>query len=81
MTRLGAKQVEKLRIFRPGSFAVVGDAHLRRLAALGLVKAHGPDGDSFYGITSAGLRALADAADAGRLDLGVSPAMLPKERP
>lgn len=74
MTRrpLGPKQIEALRIFRPGSFAIVGDKQLRRLAQLGLLKAHGPEGDSFYGITSAGLRALADAADAGRLDLSMN---------
>lgn len=73
--RLGTKQIEALRIFRPGSFAVCGDKQLRRLAELGLVKAHGPSGDSFYGITSAGLRALADAVDEGRLDLSCPPGL------
>lgn len=80
MTRkLGPKQIKTLSIFRPGSFAVCGDKQLRRLAELGLVKAHGSCGDSFYGITSAGLRALADAADDGRLDLGISPELAKTE--
>jgi len=66
--RLGIRQLETLRAVGTHAALVVPDKTSRRLCALGLMVAHGDDG-SFAAITPAGLRALADAVDAGRLTL------------
>lgn len=72
MTRLGPKQLALLRTVGTSSALVVASATSRRLCALGLMRAHGTDG-SFAAITPAGLRALADAAEAGRIELFAMP--------
>ncbi|NEI52681.1 hypothetical protein GR217_34245 [Rhizobium leguminosarum] len=61
-----------LRAAGTTSALVVPCATSRRLCDLGLMKAHGQNG-SFTGITAAGLRALADAVDAGKIDLFIMP--------
>lgn len=76
MTSLGPKQLALLRTVGTSSALVVASATSRRLCALGLMRAHGTDG-SFAAITPAGLRALADAAEAGRIDLFVPPERKP----
>lgn len=68
MIRLGKPQLERLRGIGTSAALVVPDAMSRRLCELGLLKAHGKDG-SFSAITPSGLRALADAAEAGRIEL------------
>ncbi|HRP26369.1 hypothetical protein [Thauera sp.] len=68
MTRLGPKQLALLRTVGTSSALVVASATSRRLCALGLMRAHGTDG-SFAAITPAGLRALADAVEAGRVEM------------
>ena len=72
--RLGIRQLELLRGIGTTGALVVGNKTSRRLCALGLMKAHGRDG-SFAAITPAGLRALADAAEAGRIELFRMPEM------
>lgn len=66
--RLGRRQLELLRKIGCLSALVVPSATSRRLCELGLMKSHGDDG-SFAAITPAGLRAVADAADAGKIEL------------
>jgi hypothetical protein len=73
---LGKRQLELLRDIGPMCALVLPDKTSRRLCALGLMFAHGVDG-SFAAITPAGLRALADAADAGKIALFT----LPEDRP
>lgn len=73
---LGKKQLEMLRLVGTHSALVVPCARSRRLCDLGLMKAHGTDG-SFAAATPAGLRALADAVDAGKMDLFVMPERKP----
>jgi hypothetical protein len=67
--RLGKRQLELLRGVGPGAAVVVPDNMTRRLCSLGLMKAHGGEDGSFAAVTPNGLRALADAADAGRISL------------
>jgi len=69
--RLGKHQLAMLRTVGTTSALVVPDKTSRRLVELGLMAAE-PDG-SFASITPNGLRALADAADAGRVTLFVMP--------
>lgn len=68
MTRLGAKQLKFMSGLSGGKSAIiVGNSDIRRLAARGLLRPLGENGDSFYVITSALLRAVADAMDNGAL--------------
>lgn len=69
MKALGDKQLEQLGILAcPGSMLVSGpNRQTRSLVKRGLCKADA-DGNGVT-ITAAGLRALADAAEAGRVDL------------
>ena len=77
--RLGKHQLRLLRVLAGGCFLIVPDRLSRGLVAKGLAKEWRPD--SFVGITSDGLRALADAADRGRFDLSWKPADQTKDRP
>lgn len=65
--KLGMRQLEMLRSVGTRSAVVVADPLTRRLCELGLMAEARPD--SFAHITPDGLRALADAADAGRIEL------------
>jgi hypothetical protein len=67
--RLGKHQLELLRNLGATSAVVAPDKTTRRLCALGLMHAHGGKDGSFAAITPAGLRALADAVDAGKIRL------------
>jgi len=68
MRPLGAKQRNLLRMLaNPANAAVVADAVSASLVRRGLLAAE-PDG-SFAHVTAAGLRALADEIDAGRVEL------------
>jgi hypothetical protein len=69
--RLGPRQLAMLRAVGTTCAVVVPDRLSRRLCELGLMTAEA-DG-SFARITPAGLRALADAAEAGRVTLFVMP--------
>ena len=69
--RLGARQLEMLKVIGTTSALVVPCPISRRLCEIGLLQAEA-DG-SFARITPAGLRALADAAEAGRIALFVLP--------
>lgn len=66
--RLGVRQLTLLRNVGTTASVVVPDALTRRLCDIGFLKAHGPGG-SFAAVTPAGLRALADAVEAGRIGL------------
>jgi hypothetical protein len=70
--KLGKKQLEMLRSVGTTAALVVPDTISRRLCELGLMKAAGADG-SFAHNTPAGLRALAEAAEQGRITLFVMP--------
>ncbi|MEL7090226.1 MAG: hypothetical protein AAFN94_00690 [Pseudomonadota bacterium] len=63
--RLGIRRLELLRTLSSRLVLLIGDQRTARLAELGLVES-AADGH-FVRITAAGLRAVADAADAGRL--------------
>lgn len=63
--RLGIRQLRTLRTLSTRLVQVIGDKHTARLCELGLCES-APDGNMVR-ITAAGLRAVADAADAGRL--------------
>ena len=65
--KLGIRQLELLRAVGTHCAVVVIDPLARRLCDLGLMKEARPN--SFAHITPDGLRALADAADAGRIEL------------
>lgn len=65
--RLGNRQLKTLRSLSVVGAIIVGDREIRRLRDMGLLNAAGDD--SFFHITPNGLRALADAADAGRIEL------------
>lgn len=65
--RLGIRQLEMLRTLSTRLVLVVGNSRTRRLCELGLCESL-PNG-SMVRITANGLRALADAADAGRLPI------------
>lgn len=69
MKALGKRQEQRLAALALGSFQIVAsDRVAQSLARRGLTKAAGRDADAFHRITPAGLRALADAMQAGRLD-------------
>lgn len=71
MTRpLGKRQLERLlAMASPSSLQVVGCAESRSLVKRGLLKPYFADNpDAWHRITPAGMRALADAFEAGRLD-------------
>ncbi|ARO22889.1 hypothetical protein TAL182_CH01076 [Rhizobium sp. TAL182] len=70
--RLGIRQLELLRTIGTTSALVVSNPVSRRLCELGLMQSSDRDG-SFAYVTPAGLRALADAAEAGRVTLFVMP--------
>jgi hypothetical protein len=65
--RLGPQQLEQLHRVGTTMAVAVPTPMTRRLVALGLMQAE-PDG-ALARLTPAGLRALADAADAGRIVL------------
>jgi hypothetical protein len=71
MTRpLGKLQLERLMgMASPSMLQIVGCAISKSLVKRGLLKPHFPDKpDAWHRITPAGMRALADAYEAGRLD-------------
>lgn len=71
MTRpLGKLQLERLMgLASPSCLLVVGDALSKSLVARGLLKPHFSEKpDAWHRITASGLRALADAYEAGQLD-------------
>lgn len=75
--RIGKNQIDLLRcIARPGTALVVGDKISRSLVARGMAHEFGPD--RWITITPSGLRALADAAETGRLELQFSPSAKPE---
>lgn len=66
---LGSKQRELLgALASPTRFMIVGNSVAESLARRGLLAAQGKEGKSFYQITPAGLRALADEWEEGRLE-------------
>ena len=74
MRPLGNKQRELLgQLGSPGRFLIVGDKVAESLARRGLLAAQGKNADSFYQITPAGLRALADEWESGRLEFKLDP--------
>ena len=67
MTPLGNKQLRSLKaIGSPGTALVVADRHSRSLVKRGLAAKATPGG--MVHITASGLRALADAVEAGRIN-------------
>lgn len=74
--KLGKRQLEILLSVGCTSAIIVPTPITKRLCEIGLMKSHGPDG-SFASITPAGLRALADAVDAGSIQLFVMPERRP----
>lgn len=85
MARLGKKQLGFLAGMvgtgvGTGRAAVVGDALIHSLVARGCMRPLGPQGDSFFVVTPAGLRAVADALDAGTIPAVTIDAFKPKER-
>lgn len=78
MTRLGPKQLDLLRRIGTTSALVVPTAMSRRLVDLGMMQAE--DDGSLARITPKGLRALADAVDAGRVILFDPVAVLERMR-
>lgn len=77
--RIGPKQLQLLRVLAGPVALVVACARSRSLTARGLLREAAPG--AFVHITSAGLRALADAADAGRIRLEVLPTPTTGEPP
>ena len=69
--RLGKRELRLLRTLGAAHAVVVPDRLTRRLVEKGLCEAE--DDGSFCRMTPAGLRALADAADAGRITLWIMP--------
>jgi hypothetical protein len=68
MARLGKNQLAFLaRMTGQGRAVVVGDKLIRSLAKAGFMTALSHNGDSFYVVTAAGLRAVADALDNGAI--------------
>lgn len=67
---LGKLQLERLaHMTALGRFLVVADDRVSKsLARRGLTKSHGDRPDSFHHITPNGLRAVADAMEAGLLE-------------
>lgn len=70
MRSLCKKQLAALRSLGPNLVCIIGGNEHRSLLKRGLLEALGSDGDSFFAITTNGLRALADALDAGTLPKG-----------
>jgi len=70
--RLGPRQLHMLKAVGFTAALVAPNPISRRLCELGLMNAGRADG-SFAHITPAGLRAVADAAEAGRVSLFVMP--------
>jgi|GEM_PF-3462180 len=66
--KIGTRQLQMLKTVGTTSALIVPCHISRRLCAVGLMKSNEPDG-SFAHVTPAGLRALADAAEAGRVEL------------
>ena len=67
--RLGKHQIRLLvQLGTPALMLVVPDRLSRSLEKRGLVASRSKRTDGFIGITPAGLRALADLYDAGKLD-------------
>lgn len=73
--RLGNKQLELLRGMCAHLAVIVPDKMTRRLCARGLMQEAKPGAFAF--VTSAGLRALADAADRGEVALFTLPVPKP----
>lgn len=68
MARLGKNQIEFLdRMAGRGRAVIVGDKLIRSLAARGMLRSLNPERGSFFVLTSAALRAVADAMDSGAL--------------
>jgi len=67
-SRLGKEQLRLLRATGTNMFLIVADKRTRRLCELGLMAEARPD--SFVYVTANGLRAIADAADRGQIELG-----------
>lgn len=80
MRTLGRNQLERLLgIASPSCMLVVGDKVSASLIKRGLAKFNFPDTpDAWHQITPAGMRALADAYEAGKLQQFMKP--FPKER-
>ena len=74
--RLGKRQIDLLMKLGTTRSVVLPDNTTRRLVELGL--AHAEPNGSFTRITPAGLRALADLADAGKVEI---PLKLPTKEP
>lgn len=77
--RLGKLQIRMLLSVGTDAAMINPSATTRRLCELGLMKSHGQNG-SFAAITPNGLRALADMADAGIVDLFCMPDRKPKQK-
>lgn len=71
-SRLGPRQLELLRNVGTTSALVIASKRSRHLCELGLMKSNFESGN-FAHITPDGLRALADAVDAGRIQLFTDP--------
>lgn len=68
MTRaLGKNQVSLLVSLSPGRTLVIGDKTSSALIKRGLARSWHKDGEDLVTITPAGLRALADEMEAGRI--------------
>lgn len=67
---LGRLQLERLMgLASPSCLMVVGDAVSKSLVRRGLLKPHFPDNpEAWHRITPSGMRALAEAYEAGQLD-------------
>lgn len=79
MARLGIRQLELMRACGTCRAILVGDRMTDRLCELGMMKSHSRDGNGVVALTPAGLRALADAAEAGRIDIFTMPERKPEE--
>jgi hypothetical protein len=79
---LGKKQLERLMgLASPSSLLVVGDDVSASLVKRGLLKPHFEDKpDAWHRITPSGIRALADAYEAGQLEPMMKP-FPPKHAP
>ena len=75
MTPIGKNQLRLLRQLGPHLMLVVGDKLSASMVKRGLLQSAASDGDAFFHLSPNGLRALADAIDAGL----VEPLQLPKK--
>lgn len=76
MTRpLGKRQIERLMgLASPSMLMIVGDAVSKSLVERGLLRPNFPeDPDAWHRITPEGMRALADAYEAGQLEQFMKP--------